>query len=99
MIALADQLAAMPVTYQTSKLGKQAIVHLHYFLGGRVNAWITEKDKDGGTLQAFGKVDLFGDGGEVGYVCIDELLEAGAELDFHWTPKPLGECGRESPVY
>lgn len=93
MILLADQIAAMPVSYQTEKLGKAAPVVLHYF-GPSYDAWITEKDKDGGTPQAFGKVDL-GYGAELGNVCIDELLEAGAELDFHWTPVPVGQVGRD----
>ena len=42
-------------------------------------------------LQAFGLADLFGDGGELGYVSIEELKSVGAEMDLYWTPKTLRE--------
>lgn len=83
----------MPHSYQTDGQGEKAIVHLHYFGGGTFNAWVTEKDVDGGTPQAFGRQDLFGDGGELGYISIDEIVRGRfSELDLHWTPKPLSEC-------
>jgi hypothetical protein len=28
---------------------------------------------------------------ELGYISIEELLENGAELDLHWTPKPFSK--------
>lgn len=87
---LADVVAKMPHSYQTDGQGGDAVAHLHYFRGD-ADAWITEKDKDGGTPQAFGKIDL-GFGGELGYISIDELVQSGCELDFHWEPKPIKEC-------
>ena len=38
--------------------------------------------------QAFGLANL-GYGGELGYISIDEITRAGAELDLYWTPKAL----------
>lgn len=42
-------------------------------------------------LQAFGLADLFGDGGELGYISIEELKSVDAEFDLYWTPKTLRE--------
>lgn len=87
---LAKIINEMPVTYQG---GDDPVVHLHYFIG-HVHAWITEKDMSGaGTEQAFGLQTLDGtvEGGELGYISIDELLDVGAEIDLHWTPKRLSE--------
>lgn len=92
LCALADLITTMPHTYQQDGMGGKATVHLHYFAGGRANWWITEKDMDGGTQQAFGKADLFGDGGELGYISIDEIVANGGEIDLYWTPKTLSEC-------
>jgi hypothetical protein len=89
---LAELINGMPHTYQQDGLGEKAIVYLHYFAGGAANWWITEKDMDGGTQQAFGKADLFGDGGELGYISIDEIVANNGELDLYWTPKTVGEC-------
>lgn len=92
MIELHDIIEKMPTTGETDGQGKAAVIHLHYFGGGTFNAWITEKDVDGGTQQAFGRQDLFGDGGELGYISIDEIVESRrTEIDLHWTPKTLGE--------
>lgn len=90
---LAANVAAMPKTYETNGQGYKATAHLHYFAGGQASWYITEKDCDTdgeGQLQAFGLADLFGDGGEIGYISIAEILEAGGELDLYWTPKTLG---------
>ena len=84
----------MPVTYQQDGKADDSIVYLHYSLGG-ANWYITEKDKTGtGTVQAFGLADLFQDGGELGYISIEELTsdEIGAELDLNWIPKTLREA-------
>ncbi|MDH4451376.1 MAG: DUF2958 domain-containing protein [Rhodoferax sp.] len=99
VLALAEALKAMPVTYAQSELGEDAVVHLHYFYGG-CDWWITEKDVKGGVDQAFGMVDL-GHGAELGYISIRELRRmAGVELDLHWTPKTLKEIRlhREKPA-
>lgn len=80
----------MPVTYSQSELGDEAIVYLHYFMGG-MNWYITEKDIEGdGTIQAYGMADL-GYGPECGYISIKELVESVhcLELDLYWQPKTL----------
>lgn len=96
MIELHDLIEKMPHTYQTKGQGTNAVAYLHYFGGGSFNAWITEKDVDGGTQQAYGRQDIYGDGGDIGYVCIDEIVASKrCELDLHWTPIPLKECGKD----
>ena len=80
----------MPETYEQDGLGDKALVHLHYFTAS-CDWYITEKDSDPdgkGQIQAFGLADL-GHGGELGYISIKELIQHGAELDLHWTIKPL----------
>lgn len=89
LVELADIVEHMPVTYGTDGQGDQAVVHLHYFVGG-ADWYITERDCETEQLQAFGKADL-GHGAELGYISIVELLECGAELDLHWTPKTLAQ--------
>ena len=91
LIALAERIEKMPVSYQTDGQGDNAIVHLHYFVGGN-DWWITEKDMDGEVDQAFGLASLNGYA-ELGYISIRELAESafGIELDLHWTPKTLKE--------
>ena len=98
MLELRQRVESMPCTYQQDGLGDQAIAHLRYFCGGQATCWITEKDKGSPDdtpaerqWQAFGLADLFGDGGETGYICLPEWLANGAELDFHFQPAPLSE--------
>lgn len=84
----------MPVTYEQSELGEDAVIHLHYFMGG-ADWWITEKDMEGGTQQAFGLADL-GHGPELGYISIDELVSIrGMDIDLHWEPKTLAQLKAE----
>jgi hypothetical protein len=96
LVEMAALVAAMPKTYDLDGKGDEALVTLHYFAGGSANWYITEKDasaaegEEPGHHQAFGLADL-GYGPELGYISIPELLEAGAELDLHFTPKTLGE--------
>lgn len=96
-LAKLDTLAAlvesMPRVYAQDGKGDQAIAHLHYFTGSS-DWYITERDTTDEQLQAFGLADLFGDGGELGYIWVAELIAAGAELDLHWTPKTLEQCRR-----
>jgi len=87
----------MPTTGETDGQGEDAVAHLHYFTGA-ADFWIVERDAGSpddepgtGQIQAFGLADLYGDGGELGYISIPELLENGAELDFHFKPKTLRE--------
>ncbi|WP_208454143.1 hypothetical protein [Burkholderia gladioli] len=81
----------MPKTYDTDGMGMDAIAVLHYFLGGS-DWYITERDREGnGTQQAFGYAILNGDrtNAELGYISIDALVRAGAELDLFWKPIAL----------
>ena len=86
-------IASTPVTYEQDGKGDDAIVYLHYFFGGCKRLCITEKDIDGGVQQAFGYAVLFGDkeNAELGYICITEITQYGAELDLYFTSCPLAE--------
>lgn len=94
IIKLATLISTMPRSYQTDGQGKKAIAYLHYFLG-QSHFYITEQDRDAGLkpigqqLQAFGVADLYDDGGELGYISIQEIVNNGAELDLHWIPSDL----------
>src|SRR3989442_851268 len=75
-------------THDKHSKGDAAIVYLHYF-NGSMDWYITEKDMEaGGQHQAFGLAD-FGDGGELGYISIVELIRNHVELDLYWTPCTL----------
>jgi len=88
---LRQTFATMPRVYGQDGLGKQAIVHLHYFSSSG-DWYITERDTSTEQHQAFGWADL-GYGGELGYISLAELVASGkVELDLHWTPKTLAEC-------
>jgi hypothetical protein len=96
---------SMPVTYETepqdeTQTAAPAVARLHYFRG-HIDAWIVELDKgspddapEDYQAQAWGKVDL-GYGAESGYISLPELLAAGMELDLHWHPRPIAECGKD----
>lgn len=84
----------MPKTYEQNSLGENAIVYLHYF-NGSADAFITERDVEQQQEQAFGLMDLFGDGGELGYISLSEITEGGMDLDFYWTPKTLAEVRKQ----
>jgi len=91
-IDLAEQIKAMPVTYEQDGMADEAVVHLHYFMGGS-HWYITEKDIEGGVRQAYGYAVLNGDDycAESGYISIEEITFYGAELDLHFTPCRLLE--------
>ena len=79
---------SMPTTYEQEGTNTPT-AHLHYFTG----AWdwyITEKDSEPEQLQAFGfvKSDLCPEG-EWGYINLEEITHAGAELDLYFTPAPV----------
>ena len=95
-VDLANTIRRMPVTYGQDGLPPDKVVaHLHYFAGGQASWYITEKDREPGDQhQAFGLANLFGDGGELGYISINEIIRHGGELDFHWQPKTLAEIRR-----
>lgn len=81
----------MPKVYEQDGLGDEAIAYLRYFAGGAAACWITERDLSATQHQAFGLADLFGDGGELGYISLAEWLANGAEIDLHYTPQSLRE--------
>jgi hypothetical protein len=87
---MANLITTMPVTYQQEGMGDLAIVHLHYF-SGESDWWITEKDKDGGTAQAFGLASINQGYPELGYISIEELVAHGVELDLYWQPKTIAD--------
>ena len=84
-----------PAIGSTDGQGDRAPVILHFFHGGS-DWWISELDQNSGEM--FGLADIFGDGGELGYIDRDELLANGVELDLHWTPKTRGEVLRNDPT-
>ncbi|PSJ15983.1 DUF2958 domain-containing protein [Nitrosomonas supralitoralis] len=90
LIEIANEIKTMPKTYDQDGMGDKAIAYLHYFKGSG-DWYITEKDMEDDQIQAFGLADIFGDGGELGYINIEEIIQHGVELDFHWTPKTLGQ--------
>ncbi len=81
-------IAAAPKTYEQDGKGDEAVVHFHYFRGG-FDWYITELDIEDGVSQAFGLVKMHEV--ELGYISITELVDAGVEMDFHWTKKTLRE--------
>lgn len=90
-IEVAALVEAMPGPRATEGQGDAAIVRLHYFSSGG-DWWITERDNTDEQVQAYGLADLYGDGGEIGYIGISELIGfRSVELDLHWQPKPLSE--------
>jgi hypothetical protein len=90
---------SMPITYEQDGLGDDAIIYLHYFLNG-CDWHITEKDMEGGVLQAYGFAILNGDlyNAEMGYISISELVKLGAEMDFYFNKKTVGELKKERGI-
>lgn len=82
-----ERIATMPKSYEQDGKGNQAVAYLHYFTPS-ADFYITEKDMEAGQHQAFGLANL-GSGAELGYISLVEILEAGAELDLHFTPRTL----------
>lgn len=91
---------AMPKSYETDGQGSEAMAILHYFLGGS-DWYIIEKDAGspdddaadlGKQMQAFGFACLNGDrqSAELGYICIQELIENNVGLDLYYKPEPIG---------
>lgn len=77
--------------------GDEAIVHVKFFYPAGAATWfITEYDAENRAF--FGLCDLYGDGGELGSVSLDELQEFKGrfglkiERDLHWTPCTLAEA-------
>lgn len=94
--SLSERIAAMPQTYEQDGLGLQATVWLHYFLNGS-DWYISEKDGEGGVLQAYGYAILNGDEewAEMGYISIEEITRHGAQLNLHFKPCTLATVKAE----
>lgn len=90
-IAIQATVDTMPKIYEQDGMGAQAIVYLHYFKGD-MEWYITERDTSAEQLQAFGSANL-GYGAELGYISIQELIENGVEIDFHFKPRTLASLG------
>lgn len=96
VLRVAQVIETMPKTYEQSELEMDAVAYLHYFRSS-ADFWITEKDMGDGSddlrqHQAFGLASLFGGGAEdaeLGYISIQEILDANVELDLYWEPKKL----------
>ena len=94
-VKTAQTIQNMPKTGETDGQGDDAVVYLHYFMGN-MDWFITEKDMiEDEQYQAFGLADLGMGYPELGYISIEEITSAGAELDLYWTPKTLREVKEE----
>jgi len=79
----------MPSPYTTQD-EKDPTAHLHYFLNGW-DWWIIEKDiEEQEQVFGFVKSDLCPEG-ELGYISLPEITQAGAELDLYFTPAPVSK--------
>lgn len=95
LAVLHARISSMPETHENESVD-DPVAHLKYF-GGPVTAYITEKDcGDDGEwqlyteqTQAFGRIEILPNYPELGYISIQELTEAGAELDLHFEPTAL----------
>jgi hypothetical protein len=79
----------MPRLYAQDGKGEEAIVYLHYFVGG-CDWFISEIPAIGEDDEAFGLCRISEQ--ELGYVYIPEITLNGAELDLHWEPKTFAKC-------
>ena len=80
---------AMPSPYATQD-EIDPTAHLHYFVNGW-DWWIIEKDiEEQEQVFGFVKSDLCPDG-ELGYISLPEITEAGAELDLYFTPAQVSQ--------
>lgn len=92
LVELAALVERMPKVYGQDGLGDQAIVYLHYFVGG-CDWFITERDTTREQHQAFGFACLGDpDCAELGYISIAEITQGGAELDMYFKPRTLEEA-------
>lgn len=83
----------VPALRSTDGQGKDAIVHVHYFVGG-ADWYVTEYDAETG--ESFGWAEILPGGGELGYTSLAELetvaagpLRQPVERDMHWERRSL----------
>lgn len=87
---LGSTLLKLPKLYAQDKLGYNAIVYAHYFVGS-TDIFVTERSGD----DMFGYAILNGDYemSELGYLSLSELKSLpGLNLDFHWDETTLREA-------
>ena len=85
------KIKAVPELYETDEQGDDAVIALHYFLGGS-DWYVTELDTEERIV--FGYVILNEDTemSELGYISLNELLGIqDVELDLHWEEITIGE--------
>lgn len=102
VLVLSERIRLMPATYETNFVdNNEKVIHLRYFKGS-TTVWVIEKDKgstsDAEQYQAFGYVDLYGHGlanAELGYINLEEITDAGMELDLGFEPTTYGELKKK----
>jgi hypothetical protein len=110
MQELREIIRQMPATYENDGMpDSERPVSLRYFGPNGAQWFILEKDRGDpeneghgpmepgfpDQTQAFGLADLGMGHPELGYINIPEITQAGAELDYHFTPATLLEIKRE----
>jgi hypothetical protein len=95
LTSLAERIESMPDVYGQDGRGGDAIVYLHYTAGSR-NWWITEKNLEPGQWGAYGYADHGTCSLDLVDIPLEELTEAGAEIDLYWKPVPLREVKAET---
>lgn len=85
----------MPKTYEQDGKGDEAVAHLHYFIGD-ADFYIFEKDVCDEQNQAFGFVCMGHP--ELGYISIQEITQAGVEIDLHYKKQTLAEIKAQHGV-
>ena len=79
----------MAKTYETDGQGDEALVVLHYFMGGS-DWYIVERDKEEEQNSGSRVCSIewrYTKRRALVYIPIGEITELGAELDIHWSPK------------
>lgn len=91
----------LPKLYSGEKNPDPTVVVKFFYPAGAATWYITEGEPEGDDFRLFGLCDLYGDGGELGYVMLSELqnfkgrFSLGIERDLHWTPCPLSKVRRK----
>jgi hypothetical protein len=95
-------LKKLPPLFAQDQVDVDPTVFVKFFNPCGAATWyITEGEQDGDDFRMFGLADLFNDGGELGYISLNELasirLPFGLriERDIHFTPCPLSTVMRK----
>lgn len=97
MMLTKENLKALPKLYAQEKI-TDPTVYIKFFNPSGSDTWyILEGEQDGDDFRMFGLCDLFGDGGELGYVSLNELKSVRTayglriERDRYFEPCPLSQ--------